>query len=723
MDEFDAASVSLLYVDGDPQARNRLSLAIADHDSVSVVTASTGTDAVQYLEGEGTGDEDESRVSVDTDIDCLVSPFELPDTTGLELLRLLRDDDERLPFLLYPTAEHGSERLASEALGAGATSYLPRSLDDGYETLLERVLESVADYRQTERLRLEADMFDTLLSNVPISIYFKDREGRHIRVSDEVGPTMSLDPIGKTDPELYGEEIGAHAQQSYEDDMEVIESGEPIIDKEEVWSIDQPDADTLWLRSTKIPWRDDEGTVRGLVGITRDITELKRREEELELQTQRLDRFASFASHDLRNPLNIAQGYLELAIENGDGSRLGEVQRALEKMDELIDDLLSTAQSDVGLASVGPVPLEAVVEDVWAERMAADATLRTEFPEETVIHADESLLRQLLENLFRNALDHAGARVEITVGVTETGFFVADDGPGIPAGDQDAIFEYGYTNAEGGTGIGLAIVNQVADAHDWSLSVSAALSGGARFNLENCLVVTRPVTIDDSVGDSDGLDTIDAVAGVAGIADDNGTGTSETTDGGGHERSLLELHDHVDIGTTTPPGDARYDETTAEWTVRGGGRNLWHKTDESHVVYTDVDGDARIVGRVASIETVNEYSKAGLMFRGDLEAGSPLGYVGLTPCDESEVLWRADPTDDIVSYQLTNETTAPHWYRIDRLGDEVICYHSGDGEEWIPVDQRTIEYEGTAVLGLAVCSHDPEKTCTAVFDDVRVVDL
>lgn len=700
MDEFDTSSVTLLYVDGDPKSRDRLSLALADHDTVSVVTAPRSTDAVHALEDEQSG--------VDTDIDCLVSAYELSDTTGLELLRRVREDDAHLPFILYPAAEHGSERLASEALGAGATSYLPRSLDDGYETLLERVTEAVADYERGEQLRLEADMFDTLMTDIPISIYFKDREGRHIRVSDEVGPTMSLDPIGKTDPELYGEEIGAHAQQSYEDDMQVIETGEPIIDKEEAWAIDLQDADTLWLRSTKIPWRDDEGNVRGLVGITRDITELKHREEELELQTQRLDRFASFASHDLRNPLNIAQGYLELAIENDDVSGLEEVQRALEKMDELIDDLLSTAQSDVGLASVGPVPLETVVEDVWDERMATDATLRTEFPEETVVHADGSLLRQLLENLFRNALDHAGDQVGITVGVTETGFFVADDGPGIPEGDQDAIFEYGYTNAEGGTGIGLAIVNQVADAHDWALSVSTASSGGARFNLENCLVVTRPVTI------GDGGDAGD-------IADSGGNGVA--IDGGGLEGALLDLGDHVDIGTTTPPGDARYDEATDEWTVRGGGRNLWHKTDESHFLHTQVDGDARIVGRVADIETVNEYSKAGVMFRGDLEAGSPLGYVGLTPCDESEVLWRPDPTDYIVSHQLKTETTAPHWYRIDRLDDQVICYRSSDGEEWIPVDQRTVRCEGTATIGLAVCSHDPEQTCTTVFDHVRVVDL
>ncbi|WP_276252827.1 ATP-binding protein [Halomontanus rarus] len=708
MDEFDA-SVSLLYVDSDSRSRDRLSRSLADRDAVSVVTASTSTEAVRHLEGGRSGASSSVGAADERGINCLVSAYELADTTGLELLRLLGEDDTDLPVILYPAAEHGSERLASEALGAGATSYLPQSLDDGYETLLERVTEAVADYERTERLRLEADMFDTLLSNVPISIYIKDREGRHIRVSEEVGPTMSLDPIDKTDPELYGEEIGAHARQSYEDDMRVIETGEPIIDKEEVWSIDQPDAEPLWLRSTKIPWRDDDGNVRGLVGITRDITELKRREEELELQTQRLDRFASFASHDLRNPLNIAQGYLELAVENGDVAGLEEVQRALEKMDELIDDLLSTAQSDVGLASVGPVPLEAVVEDVWAERMATDATLRTEFPEETVIRADESLLRQLLENLFRNALDHAGDRVEITVGVTETGFFVADDGPGIPEGDQDAIFEYGYTNAEGGTGIGLAIVNQVADAHGWSLSVSTAASGGARFNLEDCLVVTRPIVDDD-----------------AAVADEiaDGTGTGVVRDGGGLGGSPLDLCDHVDIGTTAPPGDAQYDEATDQWTVCGGGRNLWHKTDESHFVYTQVDGDARIVGRVADIETVNEYSKAGMMFRGNLEAGSPLGYVGLTPCNESEVLWRPDPTDNIVSYQLETETTAPHWYRIDRLDDEVICYRSSDGEEWVPVDQRTIRCdEGTAMVGLAVCSHDPERTCTTVFDRVRVVDL
>jgi signal transduction histidine kinase len=105
--------------------------------------------------------------------------------------------------------------------------------------------------------------------------------------------------------------------------------------------------------------------------------------------------------------------------------------------------------------------------------------------------ADETTLRQALENLYRNAAEHgtdgvdAGSDGSITVavGATPDGFYVADDGAGIPADERDQVFEHGYTTRSEGTGFGLSIVREIVEAHDWSITVTESEDGGARFEI------------------------------------------------------------------------------------------------------------------------------------------------------------------------------------------------------------------------------------------------
>lgn len=87
----------------------------------------------------------------------------------------------------------------------------------------------------------------------------------------------------------------------------------------------------------------------------------------------------------------------------------------------------------------------------------------------------------MLENLFSNAVTHAGADVAVTVGALDGGFYVADDGPGIPEDVRGTVFEAGHSTEEDGTGFGLAIVEAIADAHDWTVSLAESKAGGARF--------------------------------------------------------------------------------------------------------------------------------------------------------------------------------------------------------------------------------------------------
>ncbi|WP_276273521.1 GAF domain-containing protein [Haloarcula litorea] len=213
------------------------------------------------------------------------------------------------------------------------------------------------------------------------------------------------------------------------------------------------------------------------------------RERELRRQNERLDEFVSIVSHDLRNPLNVAEGHLELARRDGDLDRLDAVDRAHDRMDELIGDLLTLARQGEAAGSVETVPLPSVVEECWATVETDGARLRVETDQS--VRADCARLRQLFENLFRNAVEHGStgssdareAAVEITVGGLPDGFYVADDGPGVPEGERDRIFESGYSTREEGTGFGLKIVSEIADAHGWAVDVTESAAGGARFEI------------------------------------------------------------------------------------------------------------------------------------------------------------------------------------------------------------------------------------------------
>ena len=211
--------------------------------------------------------------------------------------------------------------------------------------------------------------------------------------------------------------------------------------------------------------------------------ELRARENELVRQNERLQDFANIVSHDLRNPLNVADGYLELAREDVDSDHLEEVAAALERMDALIEDVLTLARSGNDLEELRPVDLRDILEAGWRNVTTHRADLVVET--DATVTADRSRLQQLLENLFRNAVEHGGADVTIVVGnlSSTTGFYVADDGAGIPEGDREDVFESGYSTHQNGTGFGLAIVREIVDLHGWEIDLTESEAGGARFEI------------------------------------------------------------------------------------------------------------------------------------------------------------------------------------------------------------------------------------------------
>ena len=275
------------------------------------------------------------------------------------------------------------------------------------------------------------------------------------------------------------------------------------------------------------------GSIGGLlIGVqetraTVRTAQLREREQELKRKNDRLEEFASVISHDLRNPLNVAQGHLELARGEVESERLSTVADAHDRMARLIEDLLTLAQEGETIDETQLVNLVELGEACQRNLATADATLSVQI-DRTVV-ADRDRLRQLLENLLRNSVEHSstgprsqahgdsvehsstgsrtksgdsvehgstgggsdpdeattdeGSGVTITIGELDdgTGFYVEDDGPGIPEADRERIFEGGYSTSDSGTGFGLRIVERIADAHGWRVRATEGTEGGARF--------------------------------------------------------------------------------------------------------------------------------------------------------------------------------------------------------------------------------------------------
>mgnify|MGYP005849484621 CR=1 FL=1 len=213
-----------------------------------------------------------------------------------------------------------------------------------------------------------------------------------------------------------------------------------------------------------------------------------------ERERERLERFVSVVSHDLRNPLNVAQGRLALAREECDSDHLEPAANGVDRSLTLIDDLLTLAREGKTVTDASVIDLRELVEACWETVETADATLvvRTD----RTIRGDPGRVRQLLENLIGNAVRHGGDDVAIRIGTMEpmhtstradtddpTGIYVADNGPGIPESERDRVFETGFTTDADGTGFGLNIAREIARAHGWDVRVTESQEGGARFEI------------------------------------------------------------------------------------------------------------------------------------------------------------------------------------------------------------------------------------------------
>ncbi|WP_136688455.1 sensor histidine kinase [Halorhabdus amylolytica] len=315
-------------------------------------------------------------------------------------------------------------------------------------------------------------------------VYFE--RFRTIRLAgDRDDPVIVLDDSGRiqdfnraaarlvpalADRSVIGEKFASIAPQC----AEKIEADEPLV-------MVHRDGETRYYRVTEQQFSASQATL-GRALVFTDETHREQYRNELERQNDRLDSFASMLSHDLRNPLNVAQGRLELARDEHDNEHLETASEALDRIEALIEDVLQLARQGQPIEERERVSLGAMARDAWGMVETADAELIVDGDRDLL--ADPERFQRLFENFFRNSVEHGGEDVTVSVGTLDdaAGFYVEDDGAGIPPEERENVFESGYSTAEDGTGFGLAIVEQIVAAHEWAIDL-VDVETGTRFEI------------------------------------------------------------------------------------------------------------------------------------------------------------------------------------------------------------------------------------------------
>lgn len=229
----------------------------------------------------------------------------------------------------------------------------------------------------------------------------------------------------------------------------------------------------------------DEGEFVAIAGFSVDITDHRLTEIELEQQNERLEVLNSLLSHDLLNQLQTATLRLDGVRAEYDDNALDYVSESLTRMEELVQSISTLVRETDTVKGEETVWLADIAGRSWTTTATQSASIHIE--DTASIQADRQQLQSLFENLFRNSVEHNKDTVTIHVGVLPTGdgFYIEDDGAGIPEEERDKVFELKYSGEKTGSGLGLTIVEEVADAHSWDTSITESEYGGARFEFTN----------------------------------------------------------------------------------------------------------------------------------------------------------------------------------------------------------------------------------------------
>ncbi|WP_284010010.1 sensor histidine kinase [Haloarcula pelagica] len=399
---------------------------------------------------------------------CLVLPERVGEQAGTDIAYGVRKLFPELPIVLVGV-EPSTVPDELDVTALPHTSLRDPDVVDTVRGVLDDDAPSVAGREPSPMETLLLSLFDEM----PDHLYAKDDAARHVMMGR--GFNQPTDRIGLTDTEV-GELVDEHAEAAYRDEMAILDGETDRIEVEEFL-----DLTAEYVLTKKVPWYDSDGNIRGLVGLTQDITDRKAREHDTRRQHERMVKVALLAAHKFRNELQIAHGRLELL--DCDAEELTLVEESLSRISAVVDTVVTLSTQETDVSDRKPVWLSRLSREVWDTLAESQAELRIE--DDARLVADQESAGLLMQFLFQNALEHVGPSVTVTVGSTPEGFSVADDGPGSEIDPPERVFDAGYTTVEGNTGFGLYIARMVAEDHGWEIELSESSDGGMRFDVVN----------------------------------------------------------------------------------------------------------------------------------------------------------------------------------------------------------------------------------------------
>ena len=368
--------------------------------------------------------------------------------------------------------------------------------------------------RAEETLSEERRVLRALIDNVPDFMYVKDAQSRFVvanaSLAGSMGVKSSEELLHKTDFDFYPKEL---ADAYYQDEQNVIRTKQPLFNREEQGF--DADGNRIWLLTTKVPLYDKNGRVTGVAGIGRDITHLKKTQEEMQKATEAAEaasraksEFLANMSHEIRTPLNGVMGMTDLAL---DTELTAEQREYLETVKMSGDSLLTVINDilDFSKIEAGKIDLENIDFNL---RESLETTLKTlalradekglellcevapGVPE--IVRGDSSRLRQIVVNLVGNAIkftDVGEVAIKVQLESREGSecvcqFTVADSGIGIPEDKRESIFDpfsqadTSTTRKYGGTGLGLTISTRLVRMMGGKIWMESEMGSGSQFH-------------------------------------------------------------------------------------------------------------------------------------------------------------------------------------------------------------------------------------------------
>jgi PAS domain S-box-containing protein len=348
----------------------------------------------------------------------------------------------------------------------------------------------------------DAMNFKSLIDAIPDTIYFKDRQSRFLLINKAqvhvLGEEREEDAYGKTDFDYF-----KHAQQAYDEEQQIMNTETPVMNH--IIEIENVPGDKMHLMETKFPMYDDNRNCIGLVGISRDITqliilqnELVKAKEKAEQADKLKSAFLANISHEVRTPLNAIVGFSNLICDEDITNQERElfmryISSNTELLLKLINDLLDHSKIEAGVVDIYPKQfgLNGLFENVIATQkfgLKSSVTLKFSPREPDLqVFTDKTKLMQVLNNLVYNAKKFT-TKGFIEIGYSKTNentieCFVKDTGIGIPADKQNDIFDT-FTKLNvfsQGTGLGLAICKSLVKLLGGEIHVESKMGKGSRF--------------------------------------------------------------------------------------------------------------------------------------------------------------------------------------------------------------------------------------------------